>query len=431
MDFYSYKNDELYCEDVKISKLASGFGTPLYIYSLTTLVRHFEVIRRAFGNKNHLICYSAKANTNIAVLKAINLLGGGVDVVSGGELRIAIKAGVNPRKTVFSGVGKSDDEIKLALESGILFISAESLQELESIARIAGKLKTVADVAVRVNPDIDPRTHPHIATGLKNTKFGLGESEAKKAYHYIETNKWLNAVGISMHIGSQVAYVEPYIDSVKKIIGLYRYLQKRNLPLKYIDIGGGWAAYFRPGDRIPLPADYITALSGLLKNLDSTVIVEPGRSLIGNAGALVMRVIAVKKSGRKSFCIVDAGMNDFIRPVLYNANHRIVPVRKNELEKITYDVVGPLCESGDYLSKGLKMSVVERGDYLVLHTAGAYGFSMASNYNSRPRPAEILVAGEKAIVMRDRESINDIIRNQKSAGITSGIINDIKHKIKF
>ena len=257
-------------------------------------------------------------------------------MVSGGELRIAIKAGVNPRKIVFSGVGKSDDEIKLALESGILFISAESLQELESIARIAGKLKTVADVAVRVNPDIDPRTHPHIATGLKNTKFGLGESEAKKAYHYIETNKWLNAVGISMHIGSQVAYVEPYIDSVKKIIGLYRYLQKRNLPLKYIDIGGGWAAYFRPGDRIPLPADYITALSGLLKNLDSTVIVEPGRSLIGNAGALVMRVIAVKKSGRKSFCIVDAGMNDFIRPVLYNANHRIVPVRKNELEKITY-----------------------------------------------------------------------------------------------
>ena len=426
MDFFKYSKGELYCEGVKVSRLAEQYGTPLYVYSLKTFVRHFEVINRAFGEKPHIICYAAKANSNLAILKTAGLLGGGADVVSGGELRLALRAGIKPEKIVFSGVGKNDDEIEFALSSKILFIAAESIQELESIARIAKKLKINAPVSVRVNPDIDPRTHPHIATGLKETKFGLSESESKKAYDFINSKKWLNPIGISMHIGSQVAYVEPYVDAARKIISLYNYLKRKKLPLKYIDIGGGWAAYFRPEDSIPEPCDYVSALSGLFSDIQATIIVEPGRSIIGNAAILIMKVIAVKKSGGKNYCIVDAGMNDFIRPVLYNAAHRIEPLVKTPERKLRYDIVGPVCESSDFLGKDVSLPRIKKNDCLALFTAGAYGSSMSSNYNSRVRPPEIMVAGEDVMVIRERETFKDLTRNQKLKGVTGRVVNNLK-----
>jgi diaminopimelate decarboxylase len=429
MDFFRYSKGDLHCEGLKASRLAGFFGTPLYVYSLKTFVRHFEVIDRAFNGKPHIICYAAKANSNLAILKTAGLLGGGADVVSGGELRLALRAGIKPNKMVFSGVGKTEEEIELALNSKILFIAAESIQELESVARIAKRLKITAPVAVRVNPDIDPRTHPHIATGLKKTKFGLSESDSKKAYNFISNIKWLNPVGISMHIGSQVAYVDPYVDAARKIIDLYKHLKRKKLPLRYIDIGGGWAAYFRPEDDIPEPDDYVSAMSDLFSGIQATIIVEPGRAIIGNAGILIMKVLRVKRSGGKNYCIVDAGMNDFIRPVLYNANHRIEPIRRTSERKVLYDIVGPLCESGDFLARGIRLPKVSKDDYLALFTAGAYGSSMGSNYNSRFRPPEVAVAGRNAIMIRERESFKDLVRNQKIKGVTGGLINNLKKSL--
>jgi diaminopimelate decarboxylase len=347
-------------------------------------------------------------------------------VVSGGELLLALKAGIKPSRIVFSGVGKTDDEIELALKSKILFISAESLGELESIARIAKKLRIVAPVAVRVNPDIDPQTHPHIATGLKETKFGLSESDSKKAYGFIKNNGWLEAVGISMHIGSQVKYVAPYVDAAGKLIKLYEYLERNNIPLKFIDIGGGWAAYFSPEDDIPEPGDYVSGLSDLFSGIQATFIVEPGRSIIGSAGILITRVIALKRNGGKNYCIVDAGMNDFIRPVLYNASHRIEPLLKSTGRKIRYDIVGPVCESSDFLGKDVKLPEIKKNDYLALFTAGAYGSSMGSNYNSRPRPTEIAVANKNIMVIRERETLKDLMKNQRLKSITRLMIVDLK-----
>jgi len=429
MDFFKYSKGELYCEGVKVSRLAKQYGTPLYVYSLKTFIRHFEVIKKAFGDKSHIICYAAKANSNLAILKMAGLLGGGADVVSGGELRLALRAGIKPEKIVFSGVGKTDDEIELALKSKILFIAAESLQELETIARIAKRLRITAPVSVRVNPDIDPRTHPHIATGLKESKFGLSEPESKKAYDFISSEKRLNTVGISMHIGSQVGYVDPYVDATVKIINLYKYLKRKNLPLKYIDIGGGWAAYFRPEDNIPEPCDYVSALSDLFSDIQATIIAEPGRSIIGNAGILIMKVIGLKRSGGKNYCIVDAGMNDFIRPVLYDACHRIEPVRRTSERKVSYDIVGPICESSDFLAENIKLPKVKKSDYLALFTAGAYGSSMSSNYNSRFRPTEVAVAGKDVIIIRERETFKDLVKNQHLKGVTEGVINNLKKNL--
>jgi len=429
MDFFKFSRGQLYCEEVSVSRLARLYGTPLYVYSLKTFVRHFEVIGNAFGRIPHQICFAAKANPNLAILKLAGLLGGGADVVSGGELQLALKAGIKPDKIVFSGAGKSPDEIELALRSKILFIAAESLGELETIAKIAGKMKTIAPVSVRVNPDIDPRTHPHIATGLKETKFGLSESDSKKAYGFIKGNRWLDPVGISMHIGSQVRYVRPYIDAASKLLKLYRYLAGNNIPLKYIDIGGGWAAYFSPGDDIPRPDDYVSAISGMFSGIDATMIAEPGRSIIGNAGILVTRVVALKKNGGRNYCIVDAGMNDFIRPVLYNAHHRIEPLLKTAGRKLKYDVVGPVCESSDYLGKDIKLPAVKKNDYLALFTAGAYGSSMGSNYNSRFRPREIAVANKNILVIRERETLVDLLRNQMAKKVTGKVVADIKRDL--
>ncbi len=430
MDFFKYSNDRLYCENASVSKIAKEFGTPLYVYSLKTILRHFEVIKKAFGEIDHLICYAAKANSNLAILKMAKLCGAGADVVSGGELKLALKSGIRPKKIVFSGVGKSNDEIEFAIKNRILFISAESIQELETIAGIARKLKLLAPVSIRVNPDIDPKTHPYIATGLKETKFGISEKAVYKAYHFCKENRWLDPVGISMHIGSQIEYVQPYYDAAKKIVDLYNKLRKEKIEIKYIDIGGGWAAQFGFSGNLPGPDDYVAAISGLFEGLPATVIVEPGRSIIGNAGLLVMKVIVLKQSGGRSFCVVDAGMNDFIRPALYGGQHEIGPLIRKSGPKILYDIVGPICESSDYFAKERKLQKLRVGDYLALFTAGAYGMSMSSNYNSRLRPAEIAVAGRDVFVIREREKNNDLTRGQRMDRISSSLIDNLKRNLK-
>ena len=422
MDFFKYKNGRLYCEDVSVESLVKRYSTPLYIYSLRTFVRHIQGVSESFGDIPHIICYAAKANSNLAILKTAALCGTGADIVSGGELRLALKAGIKSGRIVFSGVGKTEEEIEQAIQTGILFICAESFNEIESIAKIARRLKIKAPVAVRVNPEIDPETHPYIATGLAESKFGMSEKEAKKAYEICVGEKWLDPVGISMHIGSQLESIKPYAASVHKIVELYKYLWKQNVKLKYIDIGGGWAAHFDPAVKLPYPRDYISAVSGFLKTIPATVVVEPGRSMIGNAGILVMKVIRIKNRV-KNFCVIDSGMNDFIRPPLYGAKHRIEPVVKSKGQKI-YDVVGPVCESSDFFAKSIKLPVLKSGDLLALFTAGAYGRAMGSNYNARPGAAEIAVAGKEVIVIRERETLKDLEKGQKTGGISRKLIED-------
>jgi len=426
MDFFNFRRGRLYCEDLSVEDLAAKYSTPLYIYSLKTFVRHLRKLSEAFGNLPHIVCYAAKANSNLAILKTVALCGIGADIVSGGELRLVRKAGIRKDRIVFSGVGKTDDEIELAIRTGILFICAESIAELESISKIARKLKIVAPVAVRVNPEIDPKTHPYIATGLKESKFGLSESAAKKAYLSCREDKWLNLVGISMHIGSQVESIRPYYDSVRKVADLYKYLWKQNVSLKYIDIGGGWAAHFDPAVNLPYPGDYVSAVSSILGKLPATVVAEPGRSMIGSAGILVMKVIRTKEDRKKNFCIVDAGMNDFIRPPLYGAVHRILPVsKKSSAAGKIYDVVGPVCESSDFFARSIRLPALRPGDLLALFTAGAYGRVMSSNYNARPGAAEVAVAGKQLFLIRERGSFADLIKGQRKIGITPELIKDL------
>ncbi len=417
MDYFHYRKGELYCEDIKVADIVKKYSTPLFIYSLKTLVRHFHVTSEAFGSIPHIICYAAKANPNLAILKVASLCDSGADVVSEGELRAALKAGIPANKIVFSGVGKTDSEIEFAARTGILFICAESLQEIDTIGKIAKKLKTKIPVAIRVNPEIDPKTHPYIATGLRNTKFGLSEDLAKEAYKRCRKFEWVEPVGISMHIGSQVETVKPYVDATKKIVKLYKYLWKQNIRLRYIDIGGGWAAHFNSRKRLPHPDDYISAVKDLFADLPITVVVEPGRSLIGNAGILVMSVLASKKTPSKNFCIVDAGMNDFIRPPLYGARHRVEPVKYSHRISILQDVVGPVCESSDFFAKKIKLPLMKKNELLALFTAGAYGSSMSSNYNSRRKAAEVAVAKNKVFLIKKRETYDNLIRNQNFAGI--------------
>lgn len=425
MDYFHYKKSHLWCEDVRVADIVKEYSTPLYIYSLKTLVRHLVVTSRAFGDIPHIVCYAAKANSNLAILRTAALCGAGADVVSGSELNLAVKAGIRPRRIVFSGVGKTEEEIELAVRRGVLFICAESVDEIELIAKVAARNRTVTPVAVRVNPDIDPKTHPHIATGLKETKFGLNEADSRKAYQVCRARKWLNPVGISMHIGSQVETVSPYIDSLKKLIGLFRHLWKQNIRLKYIDIGGGWAAPFERDAVLPHPDDYVSAVLSKLKDIPATVVVEPGRSLVGNAGILVMRVIRTKRNGPKEFCVVDAGMNDFIRPALYGARHRIEPVRSASGRKRVYDVVGPLCESSDCFARDVRLPVMKEGDLLAIFTAGAYGSVMGSNYNSRLHPAEVAVAGNSVRLIRERQTIKDLARGQHWKEIDRGMLEDM------
>ena len=425
MDHFHFQEGELYCEEIKVADMAAKYSTPLYIYSLKTLVRHLHVTSQAFGDIPHIICYAAKANPNLAILRVAGLCGAGCDVVSEGELMLALKAGIARERIVFSGVGKTEEEIERAVKAKILFISVESISELELASKIGRRYKIAVPISIRVNPAIDPGTHPYIATGLKETKFGMDENSAKEGYRICQHEKWLEPIGISMHIGSQVEAVRPYVDATRKMVNLYRYLWKQSIYLKYIDIGGGWAAHFRRVNRLPHPDDYVSAVKDLFSGLPVKVIAEPGRSLVGNAGILIMRVIRTKKNNRKQFCVVDAGMNDFIRPALYGANHRIEPVKERKGPRVTYDVVGPVCENSDFLGKAVRLPEMHEGDLLCLFTAGAYGSSMSSNYNSRTRPAEVVVAGEKVILIKERETLNSLASGQRTTGIDDKLIRSL------
>jgi len=411
MDYFKRKNGKLYCESVPLTRLADKYGTPLYVYSLRTFVRHYKIASRAFGDIRHSIFYSAKANSNLTLLRTVADLGGGCDVVSLGEYNIARKAGI--KRIIFSGVGKQAYEMESALKGGLEFFGVESENELKLIEKIAAHLRKSAPISLRINPDVDPKTHPHIATGLKSEKFGIPANQAVRIYRHIAKSRHLKAAGLSMHLGSQIQTVKPFVEGIKKLKQIYSRLLEQKIVLDYIDLGGGWAAPFSKKQKLPGPSDYIKAMVPQMKGLEVEFIVEPGRSLVGNAGVLVTKIIYLKEGFSKKFAIVDAGMNDLIRPALYSAYHRIEPVlmRKGKSEK--FDIVGPICESSDTFARKTALSALREGDLLCLFTVGAYGHSMVSNYNSRLRPAEVLVSGNKDHLIREREEYKDLWRKQK------------------
>lgn len=411
MHYFRYKNNELYAEDVPVTEVVAAFGTPLYIYSYNTLLRHFKAYDDAFDGVPHIICFALKANTNSAILRLIAKNGGGADIVSGGELFRALKAGISPKKIVYAGVGKTEEEIRYALKSGILMFNIESEDEVYEIDRIAGNMGVIAPIALRVNPDIDPETHPYIATGLKKHKFGIPIDDALEYYRSIRRLKNLKIVGIHKHIGSQITKVSPFSDALKKVLLLLDELSHHDINIKYLDIGGGLGITYK--DEVPpLPKELAQHLLPLLKDRKLTLIVEPGRSIVGNAGILVTKVLYLKKGEEKDFVIVDAGMNDLIRPSFYGSYHHIQPVEKKKRKSIVADIVGPICESSDFLARDREIPMVRRGEYLAVMSAGAYGFSMSSNYNSRPRAAEVLVKGKEYALIRKRETYRDLIRGE-------------------
>jgi diaminopimelate decarboxylase len=412
MHFFEYKNQQLHCEEIPIESIAEKVGTPLYLYSYHTLVRHFTVFDKAFHGIPHLVCFSAKANSNLALLRLFINLGGGVDVVSGGELYRAIKAGADPQKIVFSGVGKRVDEIEYALKTGILMFNVESSQELSVINEVAGRFGKKAHIAIRVNPDIDPKTHPYISTGLKQNKFGIDILRAPMAYRLASQLPNLKIVGIDCHIGSQLIQVEPIIEALRKLKQLVENLRKEGMEIQYLDLGGGLGITYED-EEPPHPMEYASNILEEIKGFGCTLILEPGRVIVGNAGILVTKVLYTKENEEKRFVIVDAGMNDLVRPSYYGSYHQILPVRKEGREEIVADVVGPICESSDFLAKGRKMLKVNPGEMIAVMSAGAYGFSMSTNYNSRPRVAEVIVRDDQMFVIRQRESYEDLIRGEE------------------
>lgn len=411
MHFFTYKNNELYAEDVAVSELVREFGTPLYIYSYATLIRHIRAYEEAFCEVPHIICYAVKANSNLAILSLCAELGIGADIVSGGELFRALKAGIKPFRIVFAGVGKTEQEIEYALKNNILMFNVESEAELYKINEVAKKLKKQACVALRVNPDIDPKTHKYIATGLRTSKFGIPIEKAVEYYKLAKSLKNIKIIGIHKHIGSQITETSAYVEALSKILSLYDKLAKYDVDIEYIDIGGGLGITYKD-EEPPLPKDLANALIPLIKTKKGKIIVEPGRSIVGNAGILVTKVLYTKETGPKNFIIVDAGMNDLIRPSLYGSYHEILPVTPDKRQKIVADIVGPICESGDFLAKDREIEKITPGEYLAVMSAGAYGFSMSSNYNSRPRAAEVLVKGENYGLIRKRETFKDLIKNE-------------------
>jgi diaminopimelate decarboxylase len=411
MHFFQYKKGELYAEDVPVREIVAKFGTPIYIYSTRTLVRHFRAYDEAFDGKPHIICFALKANSNSALIRLFAKQGSGADVVSGGELYRAMKAGVPAKKIVYAGVGKTGDEIRYALKNKILMFNVESESELREIDRIAGEMRVKAPIALRINPDIDPQTHPYISTGLKKHKFGIPIEYALEHYRFAKSLKNTAVIGIHKHIGSQLTKISPFVDSLKRLLLLIDELAKHGIRIDYLDIGGGLGiTYF--DEEPPQPKDLAKKILPMLKNRDITLVMEPGRSLVGNAGILVTKTLYLKSGKEKNFIIVDAGMNDLMRPSLYDAYHHIQPVVKSKRDTIIADIVGPICESGDFLAKDREVRKVKQGEYLAVMSAGAYGFSMSSNYNSRPRAAEVMVHGKEFSLVRKRESLNDLLRGE-------------------
>ena len=408
MDFFQYKNEQLYVEDLPVKQLAEEFGTPLYIYSRATLERHWHAFNSALGDHPHLICYAVKANSNIGILNVMAKLGSGFDIVSQGELERVLAAGGEASKVVFSGVAKSRAEIMRALEVGIRCFNVESIAELHHINQIAGEMGKIASISLRVNPDVDAHTHPYISTGLKENKFGVSVDEAREVYKLAATLPHVKITGMDCHIGSQLTELQPFLDATDRLIRLIEQLKEDGITLKHLDLGGGLGVTYTD-ETPPHPSDYAAALLNKLKDHeDLEIILEPGRAIAANAGILVAKVQYLKSNESRNFAITDTGMNDMIRPALYEAYMNIIEIdRTLEREKTIYDVVGPVCETSDFLGKQRELAIAE-GDYIAQRSAGAYGASMSSNYNSRPRTAEVLVDGDKAHLIRRRENLSEL-----------------------
>jgi diaminopimelate decarboxylase len=408
MHHFNYRDNELYCEDVAIQKIAEKIGTPIYLYSHATLKRHYTAFDDAFKGVDKLVCYSAKANASLAILKLMKHLGSGLDIVSGGELYRGLKAGFSPDRIVYSGVGKRIDEIDYALNSGVLMFNVESFEELKLIDKRAGILKYKAPVAIRVNPDVDPKTHPYISTGLKKNKFGIDTLGALEGYKYAQTLKNIRIIGIDCHIGSQITEVQPFADALKSLINLFGELMKLGIEIKFLDMGGGLGITYED-ETPPQLGEYARAIVDALEPTALKLILEPGRVIVGNAGILVTRALYRKFGAAKNFIIVDAGMNDLMRPALYQAYHAIQPVVLSDQEELVADVVGPICESSDFLAQDRRIAAVENGALLAVMSAGAYSFAMASNYCSRPKVAEVMVSGGQYQVIRKRQGYADLV----------------------
>ncbi|MFC1510501.1 diaminopimelate decarboxylase [Candidatus Omnitrophota bacterium] len=411
MHDFVYKNNELYCEKLKVSAIAKECGTPLYIYSYKTLTDHFHKLKEAFKSVNPLICFAMKANDNLSVIKALADQGAGFDIVSIGELKKAIKVKADLQKIVFASVGKTEEEITLAIKSKILFFNVESLPELVEINRIAGKLKKVPQIALRINPDVDAVTHARITTGTLKNKFGIDLKTALQILKNKKKYKNLNINGLHCHIGSQITTVDPYIKALKKVTAFIQTCKKEGIAIKTLNMGGGLGINYN-NDKANTAKQFAGKVMPLLKKCDVKIIIEPGRFIAGNAGIFVTKTLYLKDNGVKKFLIVDGGMNDLARPSLYNAYHHIQPLKKTRAKKIVMDVVGPICESGDFFAKDRKLAPMKKGDLLAIMGAGAYGYVMASNYNVRRRPAEVMVKGNKFAVIKKRETFKDLIAGE-------------------
>ncbi len=411
MHHFQYQNMALYCEDVPVSEIARDVGTPFYLYSHATLRQHFKAFDGAFQGIEHLTCFSMKSNSSLAILRLFAQQGGGVDIVSGGELYRALKAGVNPQKIVYSGVGKRTEDLEYALKSDILLFNVESSQEISRLNEVARSLGKRAPIALRVNPDIDPQTHPYISTGLKENKFGIDISKALEEYTRAATLGNLSVSGVSCHIGSQLTHVSPFVDALRLLQELIKKLGQAGLGITYLDLGGGLGITYDK-EEPPHPKEYAAALKEELGMEDMILILEPGRVIMGNAGILVTQVLYTKTTHEKDFIIVDAAMNDLIRPSLYGSYHGIQPVKMGERQKVRADIVGPICETGDFFARDREVESFEPGELMAIMSSGAYGFSMASNYNSRPRVAEVMVKGDQYYVIRARETYEDLVRGE-------------------
>jgi diaminopimelate decarboxylase len=413
MEDFQYREGELYCEDVPVSRIVKEYGTPCYIYSHASLLRQYRAYDGAFSGIPHIIAFAMKANSNLAILRLMAKEGSGVDIVSGGELFRALRSGVPPQKIVFAGVGKNPDEIRDALKTDILMFNVESSAELQAINDVAASMGVRARVALRINPDIDPKTHPYISTGLKKSKFGIAADRALEEFKLATSLKYIEVVGVHKHIGSQLTEVTPFVEALKKILSLVQQVKAYGTDIRYINIGGGLGITYSD-EKPPKPQDLAAAIAPLVRNLDCTLIMEPGRNIVGNAGSLITRILYTKQGEAKRFVIVDAAMNDLIRPSLYGAYHEIRPLQQRFVQAATHmvDVVGPVCESGDFLAKDRTLPEVPPGEFLAVMSAGAYGFVMSSNYNSRPRAPEVLVRGGEPHLIRARESYEDLIRGE-------------------
>lgn len=415
MNHFQYKGNELYCEDVPVAEIAKEVGTPFYLYSSATLTRHFEAFDQAFSGADHLTCFAVKACSNIAILNHFARLGGGADIVSGGELFRATTAGIPAGRVIYSGVGKTEDELSQALNAGILMFNIESPQELDRLQKTAIGMGKVAPVAFRVNPDVDPKTHAYISTGLAKNKFGIPVQEALQEYIRARDMEGIELRGVSCHIGSQLTLIEPFIEALRKLKDFINRLEQEGISISYLDLGGGVGITY-DDEQPPHPVDYAKAIIDELGDLNCTLILEPGRVIVGNAGILVTEVqyTKVNTGGEKDkhFVIVDAAMNDLTRPSLYGAYHDIQPVIKAGEEEQVVDIVGPICETGDFMARDRRMQQVGQGDLLAIMSSGAYGFTMSSNYNSRPRAAEVLVREDQYSVIRTRETYEDLIKGE-------------------